>query len=51
MALENACELYEQFPFDEDLKLRCGVTMFFTKGLVDLVYHNLFWDFVSTIYR
>ena len=31
-ALEDACELYYQFPNDEDLELRCGKAMFFYEG-------------------
>ena len=47
-ALEDACDLYEQFPYDEDLKLRCGKAMFFYEGFGGLGIPQPLLDFVST---
>jgi len=47
-ALEDACELYSQFPNDEDLQLRCGKAMFFYEGFGGLGIPQPLLDFVST---
>lgn len=47
-ALEEACDLYAQFPEDEDLKLRCGKAMFFYEGYDGLGIPQPLFDFVST---
>ncbi len=47
-ALEDACDLYEQFPTDEDLKLRCGKAMFFYEGFGGMGIPQPLLDFVST---
>ena len=46
--MEDACDLYEQFPYDEDLKLRCGKAMFFYEGFGGLGIPQPLLDFVST---
>ena len=47
-ALEDACDLYYQFPNDEDLRLRCGKAMFFYEGFGGLGIPQPLLDFVST---
>ena len=47
-ALENACELYAEFPYDEDLKLRCGKAMYFYEGFGGMGIPQPLLDFVST---
>ena len=47
-ALENACALYAEFPYDETLKLRCGKSMFFYEGFGGIGIPQPLLDFVST---
>ena len=47
-ALENACELYAEFPDDEDLKIRCGKAMFFYEGFGGVGIPQPLLDFVNT---
>ena len=46
--LDEACELYDEFPWDEDLKVRCGKAMFFYEGFGGMGIPQPLLDFVST---
>ena len=46
-ALEDACELYAQYPNDEALKLRCGKAMFFYEGFGGIGIPQPLFDFVN----
>lgn len=47
-SLTEACSLYEQYPDDVDLKVRCGKAMFFYEGYDGIGIPQPLFDFVNS---
>ena len=47
-SLQEACSLYEEYPDDVDLKVRCGKAMFFYEGYDGIGIPQPLFDFVNS---